>query len=725
MNKKIIYIGLFLALTTSAFVFKSDIKKIFEKKEEINYNDDFLKYPLLTEVIDEFFKKYELEEIKFPKKYEFQKHPKGWYITLLDYNFKEKKYNEVSSERFWDLKTEKYKALDFPKSNSNTTIRQQKKEYFIQQVKNSLWGKGYPNWDSYYNIFPYYGYTGCRKDVINLLKDAKNLPDTTLYALARSYDVEEIINNSYDLDKVEKGFKRFEELVRLNPDFETIVGSIKTKTANSKMNAFLNLLIIDDKEKSKQIIKKIEYDKDNISYAKNILMSCEENAILFTNGDNDTYQLIYVQEKLGYRNDVTVLNYSLLNLDRYIKFFKSQELRSMERPFPIQTISQEFYENDESVFISVNKNSFSIKKALSYLERYNELPKTIYLETPNNEKIEINLSRNIFRSDLVILDILANFKWQRPLCFINPQQTLNNFFKTNSSGQITNKGILEYLQIEGAVQKLVPYKVSNNNKINTRKTYDFLTEKFLLNDIYSCSNIDMQKHSITANTFINFLLYNNEKDKAKSIIDRYFEVFPKNEIADGNYYISPHRILAFCVEYKVEEHYKKIDEILINLNKKENILNSKKTLNDKESKDLDLLKITIKTLNNLKDKDLTKIDRSYFKDYISTESGLLYKVIYKGNSPISPKETSIVKTHYTGRLTDGTIFDSSVERGEPATFGLSQVILGWTEGLQLMSVGDKFEFIIPSNLAYGEIGQNGIPPNATLIFEVELLEIIN
>ena len=119
-------------------------------------------------------------------------------------------------------------------------------------------------------------------------------------------------------------------------------------------------------------------------------MSCEENAILFTNGDNDTYQLIYVQEKLGYRNDVTVLNYSLLNLDRYIKFFKSQELRSMERPFPIQTISQEFYENDESVFISVNKNSFSIKKALSYLERYNELPKTIYLETPNNEKIEIN-----------------------------------------------------------------------------------------------------------------------------------------------------------------------------------------------------------------------------------------------------------------------------------------------------------------------------------------------
>ena len=90
MNKKIIYISIFLALTASAFIFKSDIKKIFEKKEKINYNDDFLKFPLLSEVIDEFFKYYQLKEIESHKKYEFQKHPNGWYITLLEYNLKEK-----------------------------------------------------------------------------------------------------------------------------------------------------------------------------------------------------------------------------------------------------------------------------------------------------------------------------------------------------------------------------------------------------------------------------------------------------------------------------------------------------------------------------------------------------------------------------------------------------------------------------------------------------------
>ena len=108
-----------------------------------------------------------------------------------------------------------------------------------------------------------------------------------------------------------------------------------------------------------------------------------------------------------------------------------------------------------------------------------------------------------------------------------------------------------------------------------------------------------------------------------------------------------------------------------------------------------------------------------------TESGLAYKIINKGSGKTHPSTTSTVTVHYTGKLTDGTIFDSSVKRGEPATFPLNKVIPGWTEGVQLMVVGDKYTFIIPSHLAYGERGipQAGIGPNATLIFEVELLDI--
>ena len=108
---------------------------------------------------------------------------------------------------------------------------------------------------------------------------------------------------------------------------------------------------------------------------------------------------------------------------------------------------------------------------------------------------------------------------------------------------------------------------------------------------------------------------------------------------------------------------------------------------------------------------------------VTTESGLQYEVLTKG-SGASPTADDSVTVHYTGTLIDGTIFDSSVERGEPATFGVTQVIAGWTEALQLMSVGDKLRLVIPSDLAYGLRGAGpSIGPNSTLIFEVELLNI--
>ncbi|MCB0659764.1 MAG: FKBP-type peptidyl-prolyl cis-trans isomerase [Saprospiraceae bacterium] len=109
---------------------------------------------------------------------------------------------------------------------------------------------------------------------------------------------------------------------------------------------------------------------------------------------------------------------------------------------------------------------------------------------------------------------------------------------------------------------------------------------------------------------------------------------------------------------------------------------------------------------------------------VTLPSGLQYEIMHQGPGGPKPSATDKVKTHYHGTFLDGKVFDSSVERGEPISFGLNQVIKGWTEGLQLMSVGDKYRFFIPSNLAYGEQGAQGaIPGNATLIFEVELLGI--
>ncbi len=112
------------------------------------------------------------------------------------------------------------------------------------------------------------------------------------------------------------------------------------------------------------------------------------------------------------------------------------------------------------------------------------------------------------------------------------------------------------------------------------------------------------------------------------------------------------------------------------------------------------------------------------KDVITTESGLQYQVVTEGTGE-KPTAEDKVKVHYTGTLLDGTGFDSSVERGEPAEFGVGQVIKGWTEVLQLMPAGSKYIVWIPSELAYGERGAGGdIKPNSTLKFEIELLEIV-
>ena len=124
-------------------------------------------------------------------------------------------------------------------------------------------------------------------------------------------------------------------------------------------------------------------------------------------------------------------------------------------------------------------------------------------------------------------------------------------------------------------------------------------------------------------------------------------------------------------------------------------------------------------------KETEFLEKNAKKDGVkTTESGLQYEVITEGTGA-APLATDTVKVHYEGTLLDGTVFDSSYDRGNPVEFPLDAVIPGWTEGLQLMKVGSKYKFYIPSKIAYGERGVSQvIPPNSTLIFEVELLEIL-
>jgi FKBP-type peptidyl-prolyl cis-trans isomerase len=105
-----------------------------------------------------------------------------------------------------------------------------------------------------------------------------------------------------------------------------------------------------------------------------------------------------------------------------------------------------------------------------------------------------------------------------------------------------------------------------------------------------------------------------------------------------------------------------------------------------------------------------------------TKSGLQYRVLREGKGK-SPSKSDEVEVHYKGTLINGKVFDSSYKRGKTSSFGVDQVIAGWTEGLQLMKEGAKYEFVIPANLAYGTMGNDVIPANSTLIFEVELVKV--
>lgn len=128
--------------------------------------------------------------------------------------------------------------------------------------------------------------------------------------------------------------------------------------------------------------------------------------------------------------------------------------------------------------------------------------------------------------------------------------------------------------------------------------------------------------------------------------------------------------------------------------------------------------------NNAKSGEEFLLENGKRVEVKTTASGLQYEVVKEGEGP-SPKPTDKVMVHYEGKLIDGTVFDSSVDRGEPATFGVTQVIPGWVEALQLMKVGSKWRLFIPSALAYGPQGAGGIiGPNQTLIFDVELLQIL-
>jgi FKBP-type peptidyl-prolyl cis-trans isomerase len=239
------------------------------------------------------------------------------------------------------------------------------------------------------------------------------------------------------------------------------------------------------------------------------------------------------------------------------------------------------------------------------------------------------------------------------------------------------------------------------------KLIKFLAVIFLTTIVSSCNSQGVTKKSL--DTEIDSLSYAIGMDVARNVQANVSEL-------DNDLFIQGYKSVIDSTTLLIEKE--KVQEIL-------STYFQKKQQRDREKQQSDAIAKAEEQFNDNKVAGEKFLEENKTKDAVKvTESGLQYIVMKEGTGE-KPTISSRVKVHYHGTTIDGTVFDSSVERGAPTEFGLTQVIKGWTEGLQLMTVGSKYKFFIPQELGYG-IQQKGdkIKPFSALVFEVELLEIV-
>lgn len=413
-------------------------------------------FPPYEDVLNKFFNSYDLRQGQNIYQIDFMKMPGGYFLIEKDNN-----YQAIDTLLFWSEETEKYEILDFPDAKNN---HQDLIDAFSQDFD-----------ARYFDLFPYYNYYGWEDDVIelygssklfnikNLYKRFKTKDESELYALARAYSSKAMnyLNNNSALsdpatrfqlpetgkkllnnDQLEKfreaqnnAISYFRKLCGINPDYQTIVGDICNKYHNEYMAAFLNMMIYQDFTEAKKYLADSLYETYLRDYACNVLSSCDKNAILFTHGDNDTYPLLYMQKKYGFRDDVCVINYSLLSNNNYMNHFRTPGCCNT----PVKTIlTPETHKESNLEIIGINKtgkSGHSLMDAISLIEdkdastRIEGYPYYRHLNSNSfsiNDDIIFEIEKSyIYRNDIFLLDIVASNFPDRPVFFTS---TINLLF---------------------------------------------------------------------------------------------------------------------------------------------------------------------------------------------------------------------------------------------------------------------------------------------------------
>lgn len=524
------------------------------------YSQDQL--PRYKEVVTKLFTTYQADSINKVNLLLLEKRAMGWNVVVIDSETK-----DTTSNLFWDNHKKQYNKINFP-VKSNKDVDEIAVDNFLKSTSVVR-----------FNSLAYFGYEGWDKDIINLYENKSPLSDNELYSLGYAYSnyANGLLNDNFEFADKKVNFKlpisknsmtnqqldlylsienkainAYSELYKRNPKFETIPGQIGIKYYNEIASNFLNLRIYQNEEIAlKQLEGKTLYSENYKSYAKNMLDSCDRNAILFTVGDNDTFPLLIYQIKNNYRKDVLIVNTSLLQDDRYVLMMKNRVLDSDGIPLSIET---DFIRNEASevlLLTTENEAPISIQNLNSIIDNkanlyrgvnkiYKTIPSNNFKFNKNATVLKWNIqSSALYRSHLIMLDIIATNNWKRPI-----------YFAANGSDDIY-LGLSKYLQFEGQVYKLTDNEGIVSDEIGFVNASKLEQNRQTMYQFKNKTNLPIEERQLVmdyrmiCNRLATYYIAQGDLKKAESILDESITLYP-NELA----------YFSFDITSNIETYYK-------------------------------------------------------------------------------------------------------------------------------------------------------------------------